>query len=396
MTKESTPPTNRDDQFQLALSKVSEEFRVLTAGKPNMTVEKTIEVREYIRKRTDLEESDEKLTPDQKAWKQLFYILDEELTKSLGKDEKGKLDNLRLQMDQCGLVLQNVDKLFLMGRQIEESLIHQRSYLDVHFGGNRYRENEEKMAADMLAKSAPNPKRIEIARNILQIVDTYKQFMLKPLFDDQNKTYELLSQFRSLYMQTPFVVGNRDERVSKLETLYSEWLSLTEKVHAERLKAITAVRNTVELDALVPNHIIKHNGDITVNIPSEELAYMLAAAEVLLKEGLSKEQEIAKRRTPISVEAFGDPDSYIESKQDGVQKESPKENIKVNPLQGKAWFRFIKVIYIVACVLAALVSIGLLYTGTTEAIFIVLGVIAFFVLIRKGFYYVVLGKTTWK
>jgi hypothetical protein len=206
----------------------------------------------------------------------------------------------------------------------------------------------------------------------------------------------VLSNFRAVYKQTPFTVPTDDEGIKKIETLYGEWLSLTEEVHNERLKVITAVRNLVELDAFIPNHIIKNNGDKTVNITSEEFAHKCAAADVLLKEGHSKEQEIEKKRTPISLEAFGDPDSYVNFKQDEVPKESKKEIIKVNPLQGKTWFRFIKVIYIVACVLACLVSISLLSAGSDTGIYIVLGIIVFFILIRKAFYYVVLGKTNWK
>lgn len=399
MTIEPAPSTNADadEQFQLALIKVREEFNVLTAGKPDMNIKDAIELREYIRKRTDIEKADENLTPEQKAWKILFYSMDEELSKKFGKDEKDKIDSALLELTKLDLLSQNLDNLFLMGRQIEELLIRQQSYLDVHFGGNRYRENEEKMAADMLAESTPNPRRIEIANEILQMVDQYKELMLKPLFDNQNKIYELLSQFSSVYKQMPFAVANGDERILKAEKLYGEWLSLTEELYNERLKVITAVRNLVELDALIPNHIIKHNGDSTVKIPTEELAPKFAAAEVLLKEGHSKEQEITEKRAALSLEAFGHPDSYINIKQDETPQEAPKkESLKVNPLQEKVWFRFVKVIYIVVCVLAGLASIGLLSTGSDESKIIVFGIVVFFVLIRKGFYYVVLGKTTWK
>jgi hypothetical protein len=333
---EPTPSiTNgENDQFQLALSKVVEEFRILTAGKPNMTVKETIELREYITKRTDLKKSDEELTPDQKAWKHLYYIVDKQLAKSLGKDEKEKLDNLRLQLDQLNLIEQHVHELFLMGRQIEEVLIQQRSYLNVHFDRNMntYRQVEEKMSDDMLAESTPNPRRIEIARSILKIVDTYKQLMDKNLFETQDKIYELLSRFTSIYKQIPFPAANGDERISKIERLYGEWLFLTEQVHKERLKVITAVRNTIEADTLIPNHIIRNNGDKTVNIPMEELASKLAAAEVLLKDGHSKEHEIADKRDQISLEAFGDPNSYINVKQEEALKEPKKEG----------WFRVIK------------------------------------------------------
>jgi hypothetical protein len=188
------------------------------------------------------------------------------------------------------------------------------------------------MSDDMLAEATPNLRRIEIARSILKIVDTYRQLMDKNLFETQDKIYELLSKFSSIYKQTPFPAANGDERILKIERLYGEWFALTEQVQKERLKVITAVRNTIEADTLIPNHIIENNGDKTVNIPMEELASKLAAAEVLLKDGHSREHEIASKRTPISLEAFGDPDSYINVKQEEVLKEPKKEG----------WFRFIK------------------------------------------------------
>jgi len=99
---------------------------------------------------------------------------------------------------------------------------------------------------------------------------------------------------------------------------------LTEEVHKERLKVITAVRNLVELDALVPDHIIKNNGDTSVKIPAEEFDQKCVTARVLLKEGHPKEQEFEKKRTQISLEAFGEPDSYINV----GQAEAPKEESK--------------------------------------------------------------------
>ncbi|MBI5204525.1 MAG: hypothetical protein HZA11_06365, partial [Nitrospirae bacterium] len=189
---------------------------------------------------------------------------------------------------------------------------------------------------------------------------------------------------------------NKDERIKKIESLYKEWLLLTEELHQARLKAISAVKTLVELDKLIPNHIIKHNGDNTVTIPSEDLAQPAATAQVFIKEAFTKEEEIYKKRNPVSIELFGEPASYIKVNQEEDQRASKEENKKVNPLQEKAWFRFVKVIYIVACVLAGLASIGLLSTGSDESKIIVFGIVVFFVLIRKGFYYVVLGKTTWK
>jgi hypothetical protein len=187
----STFPDGNDEQFQLALIKVREEFLTLTAGKTDMNMKEAIEVREYIRKRTDLEKADESLTPEQKAWKILFYSTDKELSEKFGKNDKEKLDRAIGEMNQLDLISENFNKLLLLGRQIEELLMRQHSCLDVHFSHNRYRDNERKMADDMLAESTSNPTRVEIAKEILQMVDKYKQIILKPLFDNQDQIYGL-------------------------------------------------------------------------------------------------------------------------------------------------------------------------------------------------------------
>jgi hypothetical protein len=400
MTAESVPSTNadRDEEFQRALMKVTEEFTVLTAGTPKMSVEESIELREYIRKRTDLEKPDEKLTPEQRAWKMVFVSLDEQIGKSLGKDEKQRLDGLRLEMDKLDLVSQNVDKLLHLGRQIEEQLIRQRTYVDIHFdtNDNNYRKNEERLAAFMLAESTPKEKSVEIARSILKMAETYKQFMVKGIFDYQDKIRASLHEFVSMFEHTPFTVAGGDERVSKLQNLFGEWLSLTESVHKERLKVITAVRNLVELDTIIPNHIIKHNGDKTAAMDAEDFKRRGETALVLIKDARSKENEIEKKRVPVSVKVFGEPDSYIKVEQDKAPPDSQQKATIVNPLKGKTWFRFAQVLYIIACVLAGLATIGLLFIDSRVGLILGIALAVFFFLIRKGFYYVVLGRTTWK
>ncbi|MBI5205787.1 MAG: hypothetical protein HZA11_12815 [Nitrospirae bacterium] len=192
MTIEPEPSTNADvdEQFQFALIKVREEFHVLTAGNPDMNIKEAIELREYIRKRTDLEKADVDLSPEQKAWKILFHSMNKELSEKFGNKEKEKIDSALLEMAKLDLISENVNQLLLLGRQIEELLLHQHAYFDVHFDDNSaYRMNDEKMVAEMLAESTPKSKRIDIAKDILQIVDKYKQIIIKPLFEDQDKIH---------------------------------------------------------------------------------------------------------------------------------------------------------------------------------------------------------------
>ena len=77
----------------------------------------------------------------------------------------------------------------------------------------------------------------------------------------------------------------------------------------------------------------------------------------------------------------------------------PEENIKpVHPLEDKAWFRFLEVVYIAAWVVGALVLTILAASGEADDVVVYVGValigsIVLFAL-KKAFYYVVLGRTT--
>jgi hypothetical protein len=389
---------NNDEQFKVAVGRVLEEFNVITAGRSNLDVKEAIDLREYSRKRTDLETRDEKLTPDQKAWKYLFYRMDEELCKILKKDDKEGLDKLRSQMEEVDLIQINVDKLISMGRQIEEALIYQRSYLNLHFDSdeNSYRQAETILAKSMLAEDTPNLKRIETANSILSLNDKYKEIVVTPLFDKQNEAYELLAQFSDIYKNTPFNSMNEDERIKKLETRLNEWFLYTQDLHRARLKAITAIKNLVEADRIVSNSIIKNNGDSKATISSDDLIRKMTDAQELIIQAKTMEDEIINKRSSLSVDLFGEPDSYIKLKPNETPENSEMKSIKVNPLQDKVWFRLVKVLYIVACFLGGLIAIGIMASDFKGAMVIAGIIILILFLIKKGFYYVVLGKTNWK
>jgi hypothetical protein len=387
----------KDEKSQIAIAKVFDEFKLLTLGKNKMDIAESMEIKEYCRKRTNLEISNDKLAPEQLAWKHIYILMDEQIINAVGKEEKDKLDHLKTQMNQLDSMNRDVvEKLLPLGRQIEELFIRQRGYLCAHFNDGVYKKAEERMSVDMLAEHTPTQKRIELANGIIALVERYKGIILSPLFDDQNKIYEALLRFRSIFEQIPFSIANKDLAIAKIEKLYGDWLSLSEELQKERLKTITGLRNLIELDVMVPENIIKNNGDKTVDIPLREYSEKIAAAKVLSIEGPSKEEEIEKKRRPLSIEAFGDPDSYIKFKENEVVEETDNKSAKVNPLQGKAWFRLLKVIYILACVFGGAISIGALVSGFKGAIAISGIIVLILFLTRKVFYYIVLGRTNWK
>lgn len=361
----------KDEKSQIAIAKVFDEFKLLTVGKTKMDVADSIKVKEYCRIRTNLEISNDKLTPEQLAWKYIYYLMNDQITDSIGKEENDKLDDLKIQMNQLDSMSEDVEKLLALGRAIEELLIRQNSYLSVHFESNRYKENEEKMSADMLAESTPNQKRIEIAKEIIAMVEKYKGVIITPLFDHQNKIYEALSKFSSLYKQIPFAIARHEPAVATLETLYGQWFSLTEELYRERLKIITGLRNLVELDAVIPQHIIKTNGDIKPNMPTGDFADKYAPASVLIKDGLSKEDEISNKRNPLSLKMLGEPDTYIKLKPnetsdngdkfgDEIEK-AAEEKYKMSNVISDCFKQFKKITIIFYAVICSMGVVGLIH-----------------------------------
>lgn len=361
----------KDEKSQIAIAKVFDEFKLLTLGKSKMDVAESMEIKEYCNKRTDLEIPNDKLTPEQLAWKHIYFLVDEQIVEIIGKEKKDELDNLKAQMSQLDLMTQDVEELLPLGREIEELLIRQNSYLSVHFDSNRYKENEDKMSADMLADSTPNHTRVEIAKAIIAMVDKYKGIMIKPLFDHQDKIYEALSKFSSIYQQMPFAIARHEAAVAKLENLYGEWLSLTEDLYRERLKIITGLRNLIELDAVVPQHIIKTNGNIRSGMPTGDFAEKYAPASVLVKEGLSRENEISNKRNPLSLEMLGEPDTYIKLKPNEMGDNEDKfgdeieraaeEKYKMSNIISDCFKQFKKITIIFYAVICSMGIVGLIH-----------------------------------
>ena len=66
-----------EQEFAAALEHVKAEFAARVAGKPQLTIQDTFEIRQYAKSRTDLGGDD--LTAEQAAWKALFRSLTDQL-----------------------------------------------------------------------------------------------------------------------------------------------------------------------------------------------------------------------------------------------------------------------------------------------------------------------------
>jgi hypothetical protein len=84
-----------EDEFTAALQTVKAEFAAKVGARPQLTIEETMEIREYAKSRTDLVSHN--LTAEQAAWNALYDGLTEEL-RSTTPDVMAEVEPLEKQM----------------------------------------------------------------------------------------------------------------------------------------------------------------------------------------------------------------------------------------------------------------------------------------------------------
>jgi hypothetical protein len=388
-----SPATNQENpEYQLAFQKVADEVNVLIAGDKDLRIPETLELLEYMRKRTDLAKPEDQLSHEQKAWRHFFLNMETSVIDSIGKEAYSDLSKARQDLSEVDVISKNVHEMFSLGRQLEELLLVQGSRLDVHFDDNNYRKNEEFLSMVMLSRDVPVEDRITAAKEILKLVDTYRDVMIKPMQDALDDIYRGLNQFRGLYNSSRFEITD-DPRITKIQTLYGEWLDLTEQLYQERIKMVTSVRNLVDMDTFIPNYLIQANGDLNGSIPAEEFQQKAAAAKVFMDTAMEKVNEISERRSALAREAYGDPETYmkvLQQKPESASSVAPAA--QANPLEEKAWYRFAKVIFYILCAVAALLAIAFASQDFGTGI-IAAGIMAAMLFgIRQAFFYIILGK----
>lgn len=387
---------------QLAFEKAYEEFQALTLGKKNMDLKEADQLRDYILKRTDMTKDEDQLTPDERAWKQIYGFVDDELERALGSDAKKQIDDLKEERDKIEKMSDSIQSLVLIGREIEENLSKQWAYISYNFNeeDNRFRQEEIKLSDAMVAVDTPNEERVVIAKDILELVKTYKEALFDPINNLLDDIHESVSRFEKKYNSTVFELKD-DESAGLAKASFSEWLELTKKVYQARVKTVAALSRQFETDVFIPKFVIEHGGDSVNHLPSKEITDLLATFAALQEVGYRDEIEVSQRRNEISIGLFGKQEDYIKiEKQVSSSSEVVEPLALTNPLEGKAWYRLVKVIYIGVYVLLGLVVLLLLMSGdygSFEELFwaIVIG-IGVLEAIKMSFYYITIGKTSWK
>lgn len=384
---------NNDPEFQQAVAKVQSEFEILTAGQNSLNAKDAFNLREYVLKRTDPTKPEAELTHEQRAWLILYKSLDEQMTAAYGKEAVSNVDQAKSSMDEVELVEENFSKLVSIGRRIEESFILQRARFALHFeSDNRYRTNEEYLSEQLVAESTPPEKKVELAKQIIELNKKYEEIAILPMGELQDRTYQLLVEFKAIYNSTPFhALGHPS--ITAIAEKYKLYLDLTDQLYEARLMALTGIRNLMELDKVIPLAMIESKGE-TKSISAEAFAERAGAGQYLVNEASAKEDNIQATRYQLSVELCGEPDSYmqIEEEPQAQQQQSQGPTMK-EMLESKPWYRLAKVVYIFACIVAVGVSGLFLYADIAAGGAIAITVCILLYSIKKAFLYIATGKS---
>ncbi|MDD5726581.1 MAG: hypothetical protein PHC53_04245 [Patescibacteria group bacterium] len=403
--------------IQNALVKAQEEFDVLTLGKENLTAGDILKLREHARQRTDLSQPDESLTPDQLAWKKIFQVIDSKAKEQIPEDEIQALDATKTELDEIKTTVQNLDKFKILGRQIEEALIMELGALlasSPHCGEKSdYFLRYDSLSEAMLNKSTTNDERVKNAEQIIKLIDLAHKWCTQNLFEAHDRIYQQINEMEKLIqtictsIEKNFnkIDASQREDLVRLKDSSKNWLEMTQELYRMRTMAITAVKRRFESDLILPKNVLFRKGDISKNLDDDEVEKFkssLASSATLFITSTNKEKEIGQKREILSKGLFGAPEDYMSlGKEKATDIIKPiRDNQPQNPLQGKAWFRLAKVLYILTYFFLGLIVFAMLVSGESEfidaAIWTAIIGIGIMIIIKKGFYYIVLGKTSWK
>lgn len=236
----------------------------------------------------------------------------------------------------------------LLARKIEDILTQQHDRIAFHHNdeANDYRVQERRLSALMLDKTLSNEEHLRHARAIVKLADTYEQGFVRRLLDLNNEIERELLGFKQLLNSLPPQTIESENDVSRLQ----RWIRLSEELHQARAIATTSgVANNVALDKWIPNIVIQNDGrvDMTLSPSDQEQLKKQTADVAFVNDALAKENRIQAERELLTRELF--PAKENERPQSTAVPQPPLKT--PHPLEGKAWFRLVKVVYAVCWVL---------------------------------------------
>lgn len=381
---------------QNAASRALNEVQALTLGRNNVNIHEVYDLREHARKRAAINKAKSELNPDELIWRGVFEGAEELIEKNLDPDKKAEIDNLRYKFDAAKNAEQIIPEIANIGRDIEKKLMMQHGMIAFNFNAeeNTYRLAERAVSTEMLKPEISDMAAIAQANKLLELVKIYRETVVIPLLNLQDEIYTSLTSFERKVEELQLdVVFEADHEFSRTLQNIKRWLILTKELYSNRALAVSAIKNQIEIDEVIPNHLIKNGGDRSINLPLSEFGEKMVSVSVFVKQASEEEDRIDIERNPLSKELYGDPETYMDLLKSGDnQTAMTSNNQQQNKLEEKTWYRLAKVIYIVLCIFGALFSFAVLSEGSDIAIWAVIITAAVLYGIRRAFLYIMVGN----
>lgn len=362
-----------------------------------MSISDLVVMQDDLKRKIDFTIPDEDLTDEMRVNKILYTTIDKTIEDSLWKEKKQEIDNARKQLEEMQKFKNMIEEISSLWKEIEKNFVYQNAYLVNHF--DKSDENKYKLVVDHLTTELANAwnklsnwEALEKANKILEFVDFYREKAVKELVKKRWIISALLKAFRQKLKEVNFNAFSQiNETESKLmKSQFQEWLKLSEMLAEWREKATEAVIESLEIDELIPKMVIENNGDLTRSSSGTKLITLWKNRAALLDEANKIEEQVEQKRAALTEDLYWKPENYLDAE---AEKTENKEINTINPLQEKAWFRLCKVIYIGLYGLAIIVGLWLWSEEAELWFWFVAITIIIFTLIKKAFYYIVLGKS---
>jgi hypothetical protein len=275
--------------------------------------------------------------------------------------------------------------------QIQALLAQQLTRISFHFNDveNDYRTTEHRLSTAMLDANLNDQQHLACARRIIELSEEYKRRFLAPLQALRPELQHSIDEFDRAFHASQSQMRTEDR------TGTSSWLNLTRELAGLRSALIDAIGSNIDFDTRSPKKIVEHGGKIDITLTAEESRRFredLAACSEVIKNSHEREQEIDAQREALTARLFSD-DSAAPRATSKQQVIAPPV---IHPLEGRPWFRFLKVLYwaswiaglgVVAFVASVESNIAILFIGGCV-------VAAILLLVKQIFYYVALGRTS--
>jgi hypothetical protein len=279
--------------------------------------------------------------------------------------------------------------LSALAANIEDLFVQQFDRIAFHHNEqqNDYRVHERRLSTLMLDKSLPDNKHVENAQAVIKLADTYSANFVSQLKQLNGTLDQKLLMFQNVVHD----LSRQKEPPGNLDAVQT-WLSLSQQLQKARVTATEAIINRVERDKWIPTVIIQNNGRSDMRFDASQQLTAEAADVAATNLAFENNQQIQREREPLTKRLF--PSEVSAAPEASVS--SQREPKPVHPLERKAWFRLMKVLYIGLWVtglgISAVFAYGtgdfLIFLGAAITVAIVL------ILAKKVFYYVALGRST--